>query len=47
MKVGIPIGAEQAFGGDEADAVQNNLAMILDYDNYSTDSYFGLNTATS
>ncbi len=45
MKVGIPIGAEQAFGGDEADAVQNNLAMILDYDNYSTDSYFGLNTA--
>ena len=45
MKVGIPIGAEQAFGGDEADAVQNNLAMILDYDNYSTDSYVGLNTA--
>lgn len=45
MKVGIPIGPEQTFGGEEDDAVQNNLAMILDYDNYSTDSYFGINDA--
>ncbi|MDE6139612.1 MAG: TonB-dependent receptor [Alistipes sp.] len=45
LKVGIPIGEEQAFGGDESEAVQNNLAMIFDYDNYSTDSYFGINDA--
>ncbi len=45
LKVGIPIGEAQTFGGDEADAVQNNLAMIFDYDNYSTDSYFGINDA--
>ena len=43
-KLGIPVGYERTFTGDPADAVQNNVAMILDYDNYLTDSYFGLNT---
>ncbi len=42
-KLGIPVGYERTFTGDPADAVQNNVAMILDYDNYLTDSYFGLN----
>ncbi len=44
-KLGIPIGYERTFTGDPNDAVQNNIAMILDYDNYLTDSYFGVNTA--
>ena len=44
-KLGIPVGYERTFTGDPEDAVQNNVAMILDYDNYLTDSYFGLNTA--
>ncbi len=43
-KLGIPIGPEKSFTGNPDDAVQNNFAMILDYDNYLTDSYFGLNT---
>ena len=43
-KLGIPIGYERTFTGDPNDAVQNNIAMILDYDNYLTDSYFGVNT---
>ena len=43
-KLGLPIGPERTFTGDMADAVQNNFAMIFDYDNYLTDSYFGLNT---
>ncbi|MBE6175945.1 MAG: TonB-dependent receptor [Rikenellaceae bacterium] len=43
-KLGIPVGYERTFTGDPADAVQNNIAMILDYDNYLTDSYFGVNT---
>lgn len=43
-KLGIPVGCERTFTGDPEDAVQNNVAMILDYDNYLTDSYFGLNT---
>ena len=43
-KLGIPVGPEKSFTGDPNDAVQNNFAMILDYDNYLTDSYFGLNT---
>ena len=43
-KLGLPIGPERTFTGDMADAVQNNFAMILDYDNYLTGSYFGLNT---
>ena len=42
-KLGIPVGYERTFTGDPADAVRNNVAMILDYDNYLTDSYFGLN----
>ncbi|MBE6219142.1 MAG: TonB-dependent receptor [Rikenellaceae bacterium] len=42
-KLGIPVGYERTFTGDPADAIQNNVAMILDYDNYLTDSYFGLN----
>ena len=41
IKAGIPVGYERTFTGDPADAVQNNVAMILDYDNYLTDSYFG------
>ncbi|MBO5732730.1 MAG: TonB-dependent receptor [Alistipes sp.] len=44
LKAGIPVGYERTFTGDPADAVQNNIAFILDYDNYLTDSYFGLNT---
>ena len=44
VKLGLPIGPERTFTGDMADAVQNNFAMVLDYDNYLTDSYFGLNT---
>ena len=44
MKLGLPIGPERTFTGDLNDAVQNNIAMILDYDNYLTDSYFGINT---
>ena len=40
-KLGIPVGYERTFTGDPADAVQNNFAMIFDYDNYLTDSYFG------
>ena len=44
-KLGIPIGYERTFTGDPDDAVQNNIAMILDYDNYATDSYFGINEA--
>ena len=43
-KLGIPVGFERTFTGDPDDAVQNNFAMILDYDNYLTDSYFGVNT---
>ena len=43
VKLGIPVGYERTFTGDLADAVQNNVAMILDYDNYLTDSYFGIN----
>ena len=43
-KLGIPVGFERTFTGDPNDAVQNNFAMILDYDNYLTDSYFGVNT---
>ena len=43
-KLGIPGGFERTFPGDPDDAVQNNFAMILDYDNYLTDSYFGVNT---
>ena len=43
-KAGIPVGYERTFTGDPADAVQNNIAFILDYDNYLTNSYFGLNT---
>ena len=43
-KLGLPIGPERTFTGDPNDAVQNNFAMILDYDNYLTDSYFGINT---
>ena len=42
-KLGIPIGPERTFTGDMADAVQNNFAMVLDYDNYLTDSHFGFN----
>ena len=42
-KLGIPVGPERTFTGDPEDAVQNNFAMILDYDNYLTDSYFGIN----
>lgn len=41
IKAGIPVGYERTFTGDPADAVQNNLAMVFDYDNYMTDSYFG------
>ena len=41
IKAGIPVGYERTFTGDPADAVQNNVAMIFDYDNYLTDSYFG------
>ena len=44
VKLGIPVGYERTFTGDPDDAVQNNIAMILDYDNYLTDSYFGVNT---
>ena len=44
VKLGLPIGPERTFTGNPDDAVQNNFAMILDYDNYLTDSYFGLNT---
>ena len=44
MKLGLPVGYERTFTGDPDDAVQNNVAMILDYDNYLTDSYFGVNT---
>ena len=43
VKLGIPVGYERTFTGDVEDAVQNNVAMILDYDNYLTDSYFGVN----
>ena len=42
-KLGIPVGYERTFTGDPDDAVQNNIAMVLDYDNYATDSYFGIN----
>ena len=42
-KFGIPVGYERTFTGDPDDAVQNNIAMVLDYDNYATDSYFGIN----
>ena len=42
-KLGIPVGYERTFTGDPEDAVQNNVAMVLDYDNYATDSYFGIN----
>ena len=42
-KLGIPVGYERTFTGDPEDAVQNNIAMVLDYDNYLTDSYFGVN----
>ena len=41
IKAGIPVGYERTYTGDMADAVQNNLAMVFDYDNYLTDSYFG------
>ena len=41
IKAGIPVGYERTFTGDPADAVQNNVAMVFDYDNYTTDSYFG------
>ena len=41
IKAGIPVGYERTFTGDPADAVQNNVAMVFDYDNYVTDSYFG------
>ena len=44
VKLGIPVGFERTFTGDPEDAVQNNVAMVLDYDNYLTDSYFGVNT---
>ena len=44
VKLGIPVGYERTFTSDPNDAVQNNVAMILDYDNYLTDSYFGINT---
>ena len=44
VKLGIPVGYERTFTGNAEDAVQNNIAMILDYDNYLTDSYFGVNT---
>ena len=43
-KLGLPVGPERTFTGDPNDAVQNNFAMVLDYDNYLTDSYFGINT---
>ena len=43
VKLGIPVGYERTFTGDAEDAVQNNVAMIFDYDNYLTDSYFGVN----
>lgn len=43
-KLGLPVGPERTFTGDPNDAVQNNFAMVLDYDNYLTDSYFGVNT---
>ena len=42
-KLGIPVGYERTFTGDPEDAVQNNIAMVFDYDNYLTDSYFGVN----
>ena len=42
-KLGIPVGYERTFTGDPEDAVQNNVAMVFDYDNYLTDSYFGVN----
>ena len=41
VKAGIPVGYERTFTGDPADAVQNNVAMVFDYDNYIADSYFG------
>ena len=41
IKAGIPVGYERTYTGDMADAVQNNIAMVFDYDNYLTDSYFG------
>ena len=44
VKLGLPVGPERTFTGDPNDAVQNNFAMVLDYDNYLTDSYFGINT---
>ncbi len=44
IKAGIPVGYERTFTGDPNDAVQNNIAFVADYDNYLTDSYFGLNT---
>ncbi len=44
VKLGLPVGPERTFTGDPNDAVQNNFAMVLDYDNYLTDSYFGVNT---
>ena len=44
VKLGLPVGPEFTFTGDPADAMQNNFAMVLDYDNYLTDSYFGVNT---
>ena len=42
-KLGIPVGYERTFTGNPEDAVQNNIAMVFDYDNYLTDSYFGVN----
>ena len=44
LKAGIPVGYERTFTGDPADAVQNNVAMVFDYDNYIADSYFGRST---
>ncbi len=43
VKLGIPVGYERTFTGNPEDAVQNNIAMVFDYDNYLTDSYFGVN----
>ena len=43
VKLGIPVGYERTYTGDPEDSVQDNIAMVLDYDNYLTDSYFGVN----
>lgn len=43
LKVGMPVGPA-VYDEDEQDEMRSNLALVVDFDHFNEDAYFGLNT---